>query len=41
VAVEARGKYLKMDISKIADFDVDEQQWRVRSSDDDPVSIEL
>ena len=41
VAVEARGKYLKMDISRIADFDVDEQQWKVRPLADDPTEIVL
>jgi len=41
VAVEGKGRYLKMDISKIADFDVEEQQWRVEDSPDDPSSVML
>jgi acyl-coenzyme A thioesterase PaaI-like protein len=41
VAVEASGKYLKMDISKIADFDMDEQQWQLRPEADDPTEIFL
>jgi hypothetical protein len=30
-----------MDISKIADFDMDEQQWQVRPEADDPTEIFL
>ena len=39
VAVEGKGRYLKMDISRIADFDVEEQEWRVVTAPDDPVKI--
>jgi len=39
VAVEGQGRYLKMDISKIADFDTEEQQWRVVHSPNDPTSV--
>lgn len=41
VAVEAKGKYLKMDINTIADFDVDEQQWQVVPLEDDLHSVDL
>ncbi len=41
VAVEAEGRYLKMDINKIADFDVEEQQWQVVHLPDDPTSVVL
>ena len=30
VAVEAAGKYVKMDIAKIADFDSEREEWYVR-----------
>ncbi len=30
VAVEAAGKFVKLDIGKIADFDAEREQWRVR-----------
>ncbi|MCX6030900.1 MAG: PaaI family thioesterase [Chloroflexi bacterium] len=29
-AVKAAGKFVKLDISKIADFDAEREQWRVR-----------
>ncbi len=41
VAVEATGRYLKMDIEKIADFDHDEQMWRVVKMEDDLQSVQL
>ena len=41
VAVEGFGKYLKMPIEKIADFDTTEQEWRVVESPHDPVTVEL
>ena len=41
VAAEGHGKYLKVPLEKIADFDVDEQEWRVIMTDDDPDSFEL
>ncbi len=41
IAVAGKGRYLKMDINKIADFDVDEQQWRVAPSPDDPETVVL
>ena len=36
IAVEAEGRYLKMDLEKIADFDYEEQQWKVVERLDDP-----
>ena len=41
VAVEGKGRYLRMDINKIADFDVDEQQWRVVTMPEDPKVVEM
>ena len=41
VAVEGKGRYLRMDINKIADFDVDEQQWRVVNMPEDPEVITI
>jgi uncharacterized protein (TIGR00369 family) len=41
VAVEASGKYLKMPIDRIADFDVDAQEWKVTNRPGDPEEIEI
>jgi acyl-coenzyme A thioesterase PaaI-like protein len=41
VAVEGQGKYLKMDIEKIADFDHQGDEWRVMALPDDPSFVEL
>ena len=41
VAVEGQGRYLKMDIDKIADFDHEGDEWNVVQSQDDPEFIEL
>lgn len=41
VAVEGYGKYIKLPLDKIADFDHEEQEWRVVSSPDDPVEVEI
>ncbi len=41
VAVEGRGKYIKMPIEKIADFNRDEQEWRVTPTPGDPVDADL
>jgi uncharacterized protein (TIGR00369 family) len=41
VAVEGQGRYLKMDIEKIADFDHEGDEWLVVSSPDDPQYVEL
>jgi acyl-coenzyme A thioesterase PaaI-like protein len=39
VAVEGQGKYIKLPLKEIADFDFDEQEWQVVSSPDDPESV--
>ncbi len=36
VAVEGKGKFLKLPLDDIADFDVEEQEWRVTKSPKDP-----
>jgi acyl-coenzyme A thioesterase PaaI-like protein len=41
VAAIAEGKYLRMPIEKIADFDRDANEWRVVESATDPESIEI
>jgi uncharacterized protein (TIGR00369 family) len=41
IAAEGNGRYLKVPLEKIADFDVDEQEWQVVQSDEDPTSFEL
>jgi acyl-coenzyme A thioesterase PaaI-like protein len=41
VAATAEGKYLKLPLDQIADFDRDENEWRIIRSDDDPESIEI
>lgn len=41
VAVEGEGRYMKMDIEKIADFDIDAQQWQVNLMKDDPETVKL
>jgi acyl-coenzyme A thioesterase PaaI-like protein len=40
VAAEASGKYMKMPIEKISDFDVEAQEWKVTEREDDPKEIE-
>jgi uncharacterized protein (TIGR00369 family) len=40
VAVEGQGKYIKMPIEKIADFDRDAQEWKVVPSAEDPTEVE-
>ncbi|MBI5464824.1 MAG: PaaI family thioesterase [Ignavibacteriales bacterium] len=39
IAATGEGKYLKMPIGKIADFNAEEQEWRVHQSSDDPTAI--
>lgn len=41
VAVSGEGKYMKMPIEKIADFNEDHQEWKIVPSDKDPLEIEL
>lgn len=41
IAVTGNGKYMKLPLSRIADFDAEEQEWKVVDSDLDPNEIEL
>lgn len=41
IAVEGRGKYLKLPLSKIADFDAEGQEWKVIDSPDDPDHVSI
>lgn len=41
VAVEGYGKYIKLPLSKIADFDPKTQEWKVVPSASDPEVIEI
>ncbi|MDH3327681.1 MAG: PaaI family thioesterase [Desulfobulbaceae bacterium] len=41
VAAQAQGKYMKLPLDKIADFNTDEQEWQVVRSSDDPEFVEF
>jgi uncharacterized protein (TIGR00369 family) len=41
VAVEGQGRYIKMPLAKIADFDQDAQEWRVVNTPDDPDEVDV
>ena len=41
VAVEGRGKYIKLPLDEIADFDYEEQEWKAILDEGDPEEIEL
>ena len=41
VAVTAEGKYLKVPLEKITDFDKDENEWRVVNLENDPRELEI
>jgi acyl-coenzyme A thioesterase PaaI-like protein len=41
VAATGVGRYMKLPIEKIADFDTEEQEWRVVRSEGDPSSFDL
>ena len=41
VAVEGFGKYIKLPLDEIADFDFEEQEWKTITDEDDPKMIEL
>lgn len=41
IAATAEGKYLKLPLEKITDFDRVENEWRVIESENDPQSIEI
>ncbi|MDH5202630.1 MAG: PaaI family thioesterase [Nitrospirota bacterium] len=40
-AVVGEGKYIKLPLDKIADFNREENEWQVIPSDNDPLSIEV
>lgn len=40
-AAVGEGKYVKLPLDKIADFNREENEWRIISSDNDPLSIEV
>jgi hypothetical protein len=40
VAAVGTGKYLKLPLDKIADFDFGEQDWMIVPSEKDPESVE-
>lgn len=39
-AIEGSGRYLKMDLSRITDFDFQGEEWQVTEQLDDPVEVE-
>lgn len=41
VAVIGQGKYIKMPLDKIADFDMEELEWKIVTNGDDPDEIEI
>ena len=41
VAVEGFGKYIKLPLDDIADFDYEEQEWKTVLSPEDPKTIEI
>lgn len=41
VAVEGRGRFLKLPIDRIADFDVEKEEWRIVPSPNDPHEVNL
>ena len=41
VAATGEGRYMKLPIEKIADFDKDENEWKVVCSDEDPETIRI
>ena len=41
VAAEGQGKYMKLPLEKIADFNADEQDWQVGDTKDDPEYVEF
>jgi len=41
VAAEGQGKYMKLPLEKIADFNAEEQDWQVNSLPDDPEYVEI
>jgi uncharacterized protein (TIGR00369 family) len=40
VAVEGQGRYIKMPLESIADFDFDAQEWKVVPCENDPLEVD-
>lgn len=41
IAATGKGKYIKLALERIADFNADEQEWKVSPSPDDPTEFAL
>ena len=41
IAAKAHGKYLKFPLEKIADFDFEEQEWKITKSEKDPTVFDI
>jgi uncharacterized protein (TIGR00369 family) len=41
IAAEGHGKYIKLPLEKIADFDFEEQEWKITRSENDPVAFDM
>ena len=41
IAASAKGKYLLLPIEKIADFDLEKNEWEVMDAPGDPIEIEI
>ncbi len=41
IAISAKGKYLKMPIGKIAEMDVEGDEWQILQDKDDPKTVEV
>ena len=41
IAAKGYGKYIKLPLDKIADFNFEEQEWKVTPSKDDPVEFDM
>jgi len=41
IAAEGYGTYIKLPLDKIADFDFEEQEWKVTPSKNDPVEVDM
>lgn len=41
VAVEGNGRYLKMDLSRITEFDFEAEEWQVIDESEDPAEVTL
>jgi uncharacterized protein (TIGR00369 family) len=41
IAAEGNGRYIKLPLDKIADFDFEEQEWKVTESTADPAEVDM